>query len=62
MSLRKNHLTIAGVLFAIAITLYVIGFTSGAVVVSVLAIVVEIAAWIALLSDRSEGSVPGGKP
>jgi hypothetical protein len=61
MSFRKNHLAVAGVLFAIAIVLYVIGFRSGAVAVSVLAVVIEISAWIALFSDRSEGSFPGRK-
>ena len=48
----------AGVLFAVAIALYAAGLRLEAVALFVLAAVFEAAAWVALLTDRSEGSFP----
>lgn len=57
-SLRKNHLLIAGLLFAIATILYIAGSQIGAVVVLALGTMVELVAWVTLLTDRSEGDFP----
>jgi hypothetical protein len=56
--LQRNHMLLAGVLFAVAIALYSAGLRFEAVALFVLAAVVEVAAWVALLTDRSEGSFP----
>ena len=60
-SLRTYHLAIAGVLFAIAILMYSAGLRFEAGAAFVLGAIIEVAAWIALLTDRSEGSFPGAK-
>ena len=59
--LQRNHLAAAGVLFAVAIILYSAGLRFEAVALFVLGAVVEVGAWIALLTDRSEGSFPAKK-
>ena len=56
--LQRNHLAAAGLLFAMAIVLYTTGLRFEAVALFVLGAVVEVAAWVALLTDRSEGSFP----
>lgn len=56
--LRRNHLPVAGLLFAVAVTLYAAGLRLEAVAPFVLGAVVEVGAWVALLTDRSEGSFP----
>jgi hypothetical protein len=55
---RRNHLAIAAVLFVIAVLLYVVGLRLEAGAVLVLAVTVESLAWIALLTDRTEGTFP----
>jgi hypothetical protein len=59
--LQRNHLAVAGLLFAVAVALYIAGLRFEAVALFVLAMVVELAAWVALLTDRSEGSFPAKK-
>ena len=57
-TLRRNHLLLAALLFAVAATLYAVGLRSEAVVLLALGFVVELAAWVALLTDRTEGQFP----
>ena len=56
--LREHHLLVGGLLLGIAALLYIAGFASGAVAVSVLAVIVEVLAWVTLATDRSEGAFP----
>jgi len=58
--LRRNHLAIAGLLCVVAILLYAVGYHFEARAVLFLAVCAEVAAWIALFSDRSEGTFPPG--
>ena len=55
---QRDHLAVAGVLFVVATALYIAGLHSEAVALFVLGAAVEVAAWVALLTDRSEGSFP----
>ena len=57
-NLQRNHLVLAGLLFAVAIALYSAGLRFEAAALFVIGVVVEVAAWVALLTDRSEGSFP----
>ena len=56
--LQRNHLAVAFLLFAVAAALYTAGLRLEAVALFVLGAAVEVAAWVALLTDRSEGSFP----
>lgn len=59
--LRRNHLLAAGLLFLVAAFLYGSGFRTGAIVLSAFGALIEMVAWAALLTDRSEGEFPRGK-
>lgn len=56
--LRRNHLAVAGILFMIAIALYAAGHHLGAIAATALGVVVELAAWLALATDKSHGEFP----
>lgn len=56
--LRKHHLLIGGLLLALAVVLYLVGFHFGAVVVTVIAVIVEITAWVTLAGARTEDAIP----
>ena len=57
-TVRRNHLLIAGFLFLDAVILYALGLQFGATAFFVAGAIVEAGAWIAVLTDRSEGSFP----
>lgn len=56
--LREHHLLIGGLLLGLAATLYLAGFVWGGMAVSILAVAVEVLAWVTLATDRSEGPFP----
>ena len=51
-TIRTHHWPITGVLFAIAIALYIAGFSTGASAVIIAAAIVETLAWVSLLRKR----------
>ena len=53
---RRFHLTITGGLFLVAGIFYLAGLGTGAMVFSVLGVLVEVVAWISLLGELPEQS------
>ena len=59
-TIRTYHWTITGVLFLIAISLYLTGFGTGAAAVVFFGFVVETMAWISIVFHPAE--LPSGDP
>ena len=57
-TLRRNNLVFAGILFAIAVLMYLIGLRWEAAAITVAGAVFEVWAWVTLARDRTAGQFP----